>query len=155
MSDNKLKFKQKTSARLYAVQGVYQILLGTQTASSFFVNDHQQPIHKEQEMVDVVGPDQELWRAVVGGVEKSRPDLIPVLNNILQAPKTIDILQDQEPLLLAILLCGAYELMAHTTVDAPIIVSDYIDVTKSYYEGNESKFINGILDKVKVLYRTV
>jgi N utilization substance protein B len=51
-----------------------------------------------------------------------------------------------EPLLTAILVCGTYELLAHPEIDAPIIISDYLHVTHGFFEGSESKLVNGILD---------
>ncbi|MCB9980671.1 MAG: transcription antitermination factor NusB, partial [Rhodospirillales bacterium] len=39
--------------------------------------------------------------------------------------------------------------MAHLDIDPPLIISDYIHVTRSFYEGAESKLVNGILDSLK------
>ena len=51
-----------------------------------------------------------------------------------------------EPLLSAILICGTYELLAHGEIDAPIIIADYLHVTHGFFEGSESKLVNGVLD---------
>lgn len=145
--------RQKSSARLFAVQGVYQLLLTGQSASEIIENMMDPEVAREPEMADVVVPLADLLRQIIGGVGRTRPDLLPVIGNHLKNDRTIVQLQDQEPLLLAILLAGAYELMAHQDIDAPIIINDYLEVARSYYDGNESSFINGILDNLKVLYR--
>jgi len=52
-----------------------------------------------------------------------------------------------EKLLQSILLCGIYEIMAHSDVDAPIIINDYVDVAHAFYDGGESKLVNAVLDR--------
>jgi N utilization substance protein B len=145
--------RQKTSARLYAVQGVYQMLVAGQTAFQVVQAHAENRGPAIPDMVDLETPDPELFRAIVGGVERKSIELLPVLGQHLKEGKTVAAMRDQEPLLLAILMCAAYELMTHLDIDAPIIMNDYIDVTQSYYEGNESSFVNGILDRFKTLYR--
>jgi len=59
----------------------------------------------------------------------------------------------KEPLLQAILLCGAFELMVLQAIDSPVIISDYIHVTKAFYEDGESKLVNGLLDSMRKTVR--
>jgi N utilization substance protein B len=58
-----------------------------------------------------------------------------------------------EPLLMAILLCGAFELLDNQEVDAPVILSDYLNVTHAFYEQGESRLVNAILDSIKAVIR--
>ena len=38
--------------------------------------------------------------------------------------------------------------LAHNDVDTPIIISDYLDITVGFFDGNEPKLVNGILDAI-------
>jgi N utilization substance protein B len=70
--------------------------------------------------------------------------------NSSKLAKSVDSL---EPLLQYILLSASYELMAHSDIDSPIIIADYLDVTHAFFDGGEAKLVNGILDRVKSAFR--
>lgn len=93
----------------------------------------------------LVEPDRELFSAILRGVSERRNDL----NELIAANHKRDESKSSLELLLqAILLCGAYELMANVKTDMPVIINDYVDVTKAFYEGGESKLINAVLDSI-------
>jgi N utilization substance protein B len=46
----------------------------------------------------------------------------------------------------AILRAGAYELMFRQDVPAKAAISEYVDVTLAFFEEDEPKFVNGVLD---------
>ena len=48
----------------------------------------------------------------------------------------------------SILLCGAYELLFNDKTDNPIIINDYIEISKGFYEGREKDMVNAILDNL-------
>ena len=48
----------------------------------------------------------------------------------------------------AILRAGAYELKHRQDVPARVSISEYIDVAKAFFEGDEPKVVNGVLDKL-------
>lgn len=145
--------RQKSSARLHAVQGVYQMILTGHDARTVLNGFFESTTPTEPEMDGMERPAAELFSNIVQGVERQRVELEPVISNHLKNEQNASQLAEKEPLLLAILLCGVYELMAHTDIDAPVIISDYIDVAHSYYQGQESRVINGILDAIRPLYR--
>lgn len=146
--------RQKSSARLHAVQAVYQMLLTGQGAGEA-MDGHAETVSTapEPEMQGLPRPADDLYRRIVSGVERMRGELSPVIQNHLKNGATVAGMTDQEPLLMATLLCGGVELMNHLDIDAPLIINDYVQVIKSYYDGKESNLINAILDQLKVLYR--
>lgn len=135
---------RKTAARLFAVQAVYQAIQNKVAPSSLhdeFISyrigmdleggtDHDQ----------MVAPDQPLFRSIIAGVTERWGDLQQIITPRLKASHEL------EPLLTAILVCGAYELMAHHDIDAPIIISDYLNITSSFFEFSEPKLVNAVLD---------
>lgn len=145
--------RAKSAARLYAVQAVYQMLLTGDLAGQVVDDFSLTRIGAEPDLQEIERPAPDLFRAIVQGAERHRAELEDVITKTLKEGITSTTLADKDPLLLAILLCGAYELMAHMDIDAPIIINDYLDVGHSYYTGQETRMINGVLGALKPLYR--
>lgn len=138
------KKAQSSAARLFAVQAVYQSIQNQQSADILVDEYLKHNVDMDLEDGDVmVRPDGALFRRILEGVGQRREDL----ENLVKS-NTKDPAKSIEPLLLSILLCGAAEILAHHDIDAPIIISDYVDVTHAFYEGSESKLVNGVLDAI-------
>ena len=144
------KKAQAAAARLVAVQAVYQMLTNEQSASSVISEYKLHRLGKEIAGEDMVTPDGVLFETVVIGVfDRMNALEDAVTAAFAKAGKS----KPAEPLLNAILLCGAFELLAHLDIDAPLIVSDYLNVTHAFYEPGESKLVNAILDTIKKAIR--
>jgi N utilization substance protein B len=48
----------------------------------------------------------------------------------------------------AVLRSGAYELMHRPDVPKEVVIDEYVEIAKSFFEGPESGFINGALDAI-------
>ena len=48
----------------------------------------------------------------------------------------------------AVLRAGAYELMDRPDVPKEVVIDEYVEIAKSFFEGPESGFINGALDAI-------
>ena len=48
----------------------------------------------------------------------------------------------------AILRCGVLEFLAREDVPARVIISEYVDVAKAFFEGEEPKLVNAVLDRI-------
>ncbi len=142
---------RRNAARLMAVQAIYQMSVNNKEA--LFVVDEY--LHLRKNMIvegeTMIEPDADLFNKIVLGV-KERQDDIGTLVAAHRQGRTGQRAED-EPLLLSVLLCGSYELLAHQDTDAPIIISSYVDVAKAFFSGNEPGFINGILDSVRKTVR--
>jgi transcription antitermination protein NusB len=133
------------SARLAAVQGVYQSIHNGQPLAAVF---EEYQLYRNPPPVDdgeekLVQPDGSLLKGVLLGIQERREDLETMIKaNLSNQDKVI------EPLLHSILLCGTWELLANQEVDAPIIINDYLNVTHSFYEHGEVSLVNAILDTI-------
>ncbi len=129
------------SARLMAVQAVYQAMLNDQkfTEAGKEYLDHR--ISMEVEGEEMVEPDRKLVTQIVRGVEDRFEDLKSLLNHHLSAKSNTP-----ESLIQAILVCGFYEILEHKEVDIPIIINDYLNVSHGFFGKGEAGLINGILD---------
>ena len=118
----------------------------------------QKRIYEPVEDEAIVMPDGSLLKAIVEGVDNRRKELSEI--TLSNYNKNISSLEDgdthpqaPEGLVFAVLLCGAYELLSHEDVDAPIIISDYINVGHAFFDRGETKLINGVLDKISKALR--
>lgn len=132
---------RSTAARLLAVQAVYQGLQLKVPPATLMDEYTQHRAGMELDGNEMVQPDGVLFTGILKGVTERWADLQQLITPRLKDASV-------EPLMTAILLCGAYEILAHNDLDAPIIISDYLHVTHGFFEGSESKLINGVLDAV-------
>lgn len=137
------KKARASAARLAAAQAVYQSLSTGQAARSTIVEFLEYRLGAPVDGVEMVTPDRTLFSAIVSGVDDRRLDLDHLVKNALN-----DEDKDHESLLRAIMLCGAYELLAHGEIDAPIIISDYVHVTDAFFDVGEKKLVNAVLDRI-------
>jgi len=135
---------RKTAARLFAVQAVYQAIQNKEPPSKlhdeFITHRIGMNLDDTADDAQMVAPDQPLFRSILAGVTERWGDLQQIIMPRLR------VTNDVEPLLTSILVCGAYELMAHHDIDAPIIISDYLNITSSFFESSEPKLVNAVLD---------
>lgn len=144
MNDQADIFRTRRVARLTAVQVVYQSIHNTASPAAAlrqFIDNH--------DFSETGMPDRVLLTEIVRGVEDRFADIDRVLADALKdrGGKTL------EPLLHSVLLCGICEVLGNSTSDAPVIINDYIDVAKAFYEGGESKLVNAVLDSVAKVVR--
>jgi N utilization substance protein B len=142
------KKARNAAARLYAVQAVYQCLLNNQKAD---IVVREFIAYRFGEIVDAGDPDMIipepiLFSRIVKGVESRSADLDMMIEDRLQG-------KNPESLLMSVLYCAFYELMAHDDIDAPLIISDYLNVTMAFFDTAEAKLINGMLDEFKKIVR--
>jgi transcription antitermination protein NusB len=152
MSGRPSAVAKNKAARLMAVQAVYQMRVNGGMAP-LVVNEY---LHLRKNMtVDgetMVEPDSQLFTEIVNGVQGRLPDLQPIV--AANRPVKEGQIRVDEPLLEAHLLCGTYELLSHQTIDAPVIISSYVDVAKAFFAGNEPKLVNAVLDSVGKVVRS-
>lgn len=142
---------KRKAARLMAVQAVYQMAVNHKEAP--FVVDEYLFLRTNMEVdgETMVEPDGALFKSIVMGVVDRKEDLTGIVN--ANRPQKEGQVYADEPLLMAVLLCGAFELLSHQDIDPPIIISSYIDVAKAFFSGHEPGLINGVLDSVRKITR--
>jgi len=135
---------RKSSARLMAVQAVYQMHKNDQTAKDVVREYFDHRIGMEVDGQRMVSADREHFSNTVQGVEEHFDQLQDmIVKNRNQERLT------NEPLLNALFLCGAYELMLRSDIDYPIILSDYVHVAQAFFDESESKLVNAVLDAIR------
>ena len=136
---------KNTAARLVAVQCVYDMILTGHTASETLQGYRDHRHGKTLEDIDFVPADLELLTKIVRGVADRRVDLVDMISAALDKRQG----QSQpEALLRAVLLCGAYEMLAHPEIDAALLISEYLAVCQGFFDEAETKLAHAVLDRL-------
>ena len=135
---------RKSSARLMAVQAVYQMHKNDQSAKEVVREYFDHRIGMEVDGQRMVSADREHFSNTVQGVAEN----FDQLQEMVVKNRSRDTLTN-EPLLNALFLCGAYELMLRPDIDYPIIISDYVHVAQAFFDESESKLVNAVLDSIR------
>ena len=53
-----------------------------------------------------------------------------------------------DSILRAILRAGVFELMERSDVPARVVINEYINVAKAFFDTEEPRVVNGVLDKI-------
>lgn len=85
------------------------------------------------------------FRDLVDGVVREQLRIDPLIDRHLAEGWR---LHRVDSILRAILRAGAYEILDRTDVPARVVISEYVDLAHAFFEGEEPKVVNGILDKL-------
>ena len=141
---------RKKAARLVGVQIFHQTYLDDKSIEDLVREALIHHINQEVDGEDLITADAELLSKIVQGAYNTKPDLLELIQPHLKERK----FENMDNILQSILLLGAYELLNHSDIDAPIIVNDYLDVGHAFYERKEVALLNAVLDKVSKSVRS-
>lgn len=136
---------KRGAARLAAVQALYQMDVGG-TGVLEVVNEYE--MHRLGKELDgdlYRQADADWFRAIVSGVVEQQRELDPLIRSSLTEDWPLSRLDST---LRAILRAGAYELSSRKDVPVAVIVSEYFDVASAFFEDDEPKLVNAVLDRL-------
>ncbi|MBT3334392.1 MAG: transcription antitermination factor NusB [Rhodospirillaceae bacterium] len=144
----------RRGSRLAAVQALYQLSLSgdaaDDTADEIVVEDaiieflaHRPGAELPEDAYAEV--DGDLFSDLVRGARRHQVGLIKVLDAALPTRWRFERL---DRILAEVLGCAAYEMKYRPDVPVAVIINEYVEITKAFYEGKEGGFINGILQEV-------
>lgn len=143
---------RNSAARLLAVQAVYQMHKNDQRAEDVIKEYLEHRIGVDIDGDEMVTPNEDHFALVVRGVAEHIAQLGEMVAQ--NRGKTAEESSPKkEPLLQAIFLCGAFELMVLQAIDAPIIIADYLHVTHAFYDEGEARLVNALLDSLSKTVR--
>jgi N utilization substance protein B len=132
-------------ARLAAVQALYQIHYEQQPVAQIIRDCVDTGFAMPDDDAAVGVPDAGLFGDIVRGVASHVAALDEMIAGALDAKLSAARL---EILLRSILRAGVYELHHHAQIPAGVIINDYVDVARSFFNGKEPGLVNGVLDKL-------
>lgn len=135
--------KNRTLSRLAGVQALYQMDLAHTELNSVIWEftahrfaDSDAPYH---------GADQGFFVDIVKGVVAKQRQLDPQVDELLAEGWR---LHRVDSILRAILRSAGYELAERPDVPARVVINEYVEVAHAFFQGDEPKVVNGVLDRL-------
>ncbi len=146
----KTKLKERSAARLAAVQALYQMDIASSSLSNVLNEFERHWMGREIEGERYEEAEEKHFRDVVEGVVREQITLDPLIDNTLNEGWA---LKRVESVLRATLRAGAYELYHRHDIPVRAVVSEYVDVAAAFLDKEDVGMVNGVLDKLARLSR--
>lgn len=136
---------ERAAARLGAVQALYQMDLAGTDVGETLAQFSSRAAGDDFDGGQCGEADYRHLREVVDGVVREQRAIDPVVDKILDPSWPLHRLDST---VRAILRAGAYELMFMARVPARVAISEYVDVADAFFDKEEPRFVNGVLDRL-------
>jgi N utilization substance protein B len=135
----------RSVARLAAVQALYQMEVsgaGSEAVVREFV-DHR--FDSDLEGETLAPADEAYFHDIVRGVVERQSGVDQAIKRRLAENWRLERI---DATLRAILRAGAFELIARPDAPTEVVINEYVEIAKSFFNGPEPGFVNGALDAI-------
>jgi N utilization substance protein B len=137
--------RARRTARLAAVQGLYQMDLA-QTDLNAVIDEFKTHRFGRNEREDTIaGADATFFAELLRGVVRRQREIDPMVDQQLAAGWR---LARVDAILRAILRAGVFELLERPDVPGRVVINEYIEVAHAFFDDDEPKVVNGVLDQL-------
>ena len=136
---------QRGAARLAAVQALYQMDIGRATLEDTLAQFGSFHLGREIEGEQYLPADADFFRQIVTGVTKHQLAIDPAVDRALAEGWPVERV---DATLRAILRAAAFELLRRKDIPARVVITEYVDVAKAFYEDDASGLVNAALDAI-------
>jgi len=137
--------KARSVARLAAVQALYQMETSGVGAEAVVREFTEHRFDRDIEGHTLAQADEAFFGELVRGVVGEQGEIDrAIVKRLAQGWR----LERIDATLRAILRAGAFELMRRPDVPCEVVIDEYLEVAKSFFEGPEPGFVNGALDGI-------
>lgn len=136
---------QRGAARLAAVQALYQMDIGGTGVLEIVAEFEAHRLGQEVDGETYLKADASWFRSIVSGVVRDQRKLDPLIGGALQDDWALSRLDST---VRAILRAGAFELLERKDVPVAVIVTEYVEIAKAFFEDEEPKLVNAVLDRI-------
>ena len=112
---------KRGAARLAAVQALYQMDVAGVGILEVVTEYETYRLGKELDGAQYLEADAQWFRAVVSGVVENQKNIDPVVHGALTDERDVPV---------------------------AVIVSEYVDIAKAFFDGDEPKLVNAVLDRI-------
>lgn len=147
------RFEKRRASRVAGVQAIYQLHYhktifgdGPGSGATAIVSEF---LNNPRDGEEGVGPmDADLFSTLVKESDIRMADVDHLIEINLGPTWSFD---RMDLVLKAILRCAVTEFLARPTQTAgPVLIGEYVDITQGFYDGQESSYVNGFLDRIAV-----
>ncbi len=135
------------SARIALVQALYQ---HEQTKQTIAVITHEFINHHFEASDHDIAPDQDYFKKLTTSILPKIEIIDGEIQKHLQDNWKMERLAS---VVRALLRAACYELMFEPLVPTAVVLNEYIEVARAFFDEREVKFVNGILDSIAKMVR--
>jgi N utilization substance protein B len=137
--------QERSVARLAAVQALYQMDVSGLGADAVVREFHEHRFDRDMEGLTLAAADEALFAGLVKGVAETQAAVDGAIARRLAKGWKLERL---DATVRAILRAGAFELMCLREVPTEVVIDEYVEVAKSFFQGAEPGFVNAALDGI-------
>lgn len=135
----------RSVARLAAVQALYQMETAAAGVEAVIREFTEHRFDRDIEGVPLAAADEVYFAELVRGVVAHQAEVDKAVARRLAQGWRLERL---DATVRAILRAGAYELAHCADTPREVVIDEYVELAKSFFEGPEPGFVNGALDAV-------
>jgi N utilization substance protein B len=137
------KSLSRSQARLAAVQALYQMDLAQTDLAEVIEEFKAHRLGPAAGHGTAMQADADHFARVLKGVVERQREIDPMVDQQLaEGWRLVRI----DSIVRAILRAAAFELMALVDVPSRVVITEYINVAHAFFEGDEPRVVNGVLD---------
>ena len=137
---------QRGAARLAAVQALYQMEVGHISMEETLAQFNAHHLGKEIEGTQYLPADADFFAQIIKGVLSAQREIDPQVNAALSSDWPVTRI---DATLRAILRAAGFELLKKPDIPENVIISEYLDVTRAFFDDDAVKLVNGVLETLK------
>lgn len=136
---------QRGSARLGAVQALYQMDIGRTSLNDTMENFSKFLLGKEVDGEQYLPADVDFFGQIIKGVIANQLAIDPIIDGALPAEWPVTRIDST---LRAVLRAAVFELTKRPDIPSKVVISEYLDVARAFFEDDVLRLVNGVLDTV-------
>ena len=136
---------RRAGARLAAVQALYEMEQTGKSARAIIREFMEDRLGLGPEGDPVEEADPDLFTAIINGVLDHQETIDPAITARLADGWRLSRLDATTR---AIVRAGAAEFLIHQELSNAIIVDEYVSLANDFFETSETRFVNGVLDRI-------
>jgi len=140
----------RSTARLGAVQALYQMEFAGTDLADILADYGTRGAARADDGEEMAEADFAFFRDLVTGVVRDQREIDPKIDETLTGSWRLDRL---DSILRAVLRAGTYELVARRDVPVKVVINEYLEVAHAFFDGDEAKLVNGVLDRLARIHR--
>jgi len=137
---------QRGSARLAAVQALYQMDIGGMTLEDTLSQFETHRLGRELEGDQYLPADADFFRHIVRGVVTHQLALDPLVDRTLA--KSSWPMTRLDATLRALLRAGAFELTQRRDIPYKVVIAEYVDIARAFYDDEVPGLTKAVLDAI-------
>lgn len=136
---------QRGAARLAAVQALYQMDVGGTGVLEVVAEYEAHRLGQDIDGDTYLKADASWFRSIVSGVVRDQVKIDPLVRSALQEDWPLSRL---DTTVRAILRAGTFEILERKDVPTAVIVTEYVEIARAFFDDDEPKLVNAVLDRI-------